>query len=662
MLLVLLLALAQEEPVVIRTAEAPAAESFPARELPAGEVGVVLGAAPELRELMAAAGFSASPGARGKLTFVTEPKASGSGTVVWVSSLPREQTAAALREAKGIALCIVTGRGGGDPEPLKIGEAWMVQAPGSSGLWGRIELRGGTVTNRYAAPGGKPSEKVAASKKKLGLPADDVDALREGAKPGGAADPVKSRETGNRACRFRILASSERAAYGAKIPAPGRKLLVLDAEFENIIPLTLIQQNQVPTMYRIKDLADHLYLVVNGNRVSRLPKDAATLPGHVQTVGFTLERLGTRARGNLVFEIPSDGVDSLDLRFYDYAHGHFTMALQPASKPDPAKMIGAAQQNEILEAGLFRAERATEVDGKKAPDGMTWLLVDFRARSQMFTEGDATAFDPKAAPGQKLKIGTVSDWTDLRRHFNVLVDGSRSFGSVGEPEIGESPRFLPDVLTGGLAVFQVPEKAASLELRCDFPNAKLPDGALVHPKPLLFLLEGKRPEAASAGPAIASIDDDIYKVAITGQAVVPDFAGMKAPAGTTFLVLDVTVTGAGKAGEMFQTADQLFYATEKGQQLPMHEAAYKGPAPVVKLLLVPTGERRSFQAVYAIPQADKRLRLAYRGVTKALVVDLKPLEEAAPVTPARRLCPKCKAPADPAEKFCAECGTKIDPK
>src|SRR5882672_1515320 len=204
-LLVLLLALAQEEPVVIRTAEAPAAESFPARELPAGEVGVVLGAAPELRELMAAAGFSASPGARGKLTFVTEPKASGSGTVVWVSSLPREQTAAALREAKGIALCIVTGRGGGDPEPLKIGDAWMVQAPGGSGLWGRIELRAGAVTNRFTAPGGKPSEKVAALKKKLGQPSDALADLRDRASPRAAVEPLKSMETGNRACRFRLF-------------------------------------------------------------------------------------------------------------------------------------------------------------------------------------------------------------------------------------------------------------------------------------------------------------------------------------------------------------------------------------------------------------------------------------------------------------------------
>src|SRR6185295_6030382 len=130
-LLLLLVAALGQDPVVIRTVESPTAASFPAHELAAGEIGVALGAAPELSDLLSAAGFSASPGARNGLTFVTDPKAGGGGPLVWISSLSREQSAAALREAKGIVLCIVTGRGGGDPEPLRIGEAWMVQAPGS---------------------------------------------------------------------------------------------------------------------------------------------------------------------------------------------------------------------------------------------------------------------------------------------------------------------------------------------------------------------------------------------------------------------------------------------------------------------------------------------------------------------------------------------------
>lgn len=645
-----------QEPVIIRTVESASAPAFPAFELPEGEIGVALGEASELAQ---AAGFSAAPFARGKVAFITDPKAGAAGaeTLVWVTSLPRDQAATILRATPGIRLCIVSGRGGGDPEPLKIGEAWMVQAPGSSGLWGRIELRGTLVTHAFTTPGGKPSEKVAAAKKKLGLPVDLLRDLAGKAKPPAAAEAAPGLETANRACRLKIHSTSLRPAYGAKTAAAGKRLLVLDAEFENTIPLTLVKSNELPTMYKIKEMADHLYLVVNGSRVSRLFPDGGTLPGHVMTTGFTLDRLGARARGNLVYEIPAEGVQSLDLRFYDFAHGHMALTLQ-AGPPPAAKPLTPLQDNDILEAGVFRAERTAELGGKKAPAGMTWLVVELRARSKMATEADATAFDPKAKPGQKLQVGTVSDWTDLRKHLNLLMDGSRSYGPAGDLEIGEAPRFIPDLVTGGTAAFLVPEKVQSLELRCDFPNARLPDGKVVHPKALMFLLEGKRPEAAAVA-ALVEIDDDIFKIAVTGQAVAPEFAGEKAPAGSVFLVLDMTVTGNGLAGEQFQTVEQLHYTTEKGAQLPLHEATFKGPAAPAKLLLVPKGERRSFQAVFSIPATDRKLRLAYRGVTKAAIVDLKALE-GGPAEVAKRLCPKCKVAAEPGEKFCAECGTKID--
>jgi hypothetical protein len=646
---VLLLAMAQDV-VVLRTVESPTAATLPALELAEGEIGVALGGD---SEAAAAAGFTSAP--RGGLTFSSEPKPGA----VWISPLSREQSAAALRQTPGIRLCIVTGRGGGDPEPLKIGDTWMVQAPGNSGLWGRIELRSDSVTNRFMPADGKPSEKVAALKKKLGLPVDALAELRSAAKAEAVPEAPPALQSANRACRMRIFAAAERPSYGGRTPAPGKKSLVLDVEFENTIPMTLIQSNQVPTIYKIKEMGDHLYLVVNGNRVSRLYPDGASLPGHIATTGFMLERLGSRVRGNLVFEVPAEGVQTLDFRFYDYAHGHMNVVLKPGA-PREGKPIVPLQENDVLEAGLFRMDRVKALGGRKAPDGMTFLTVEIGARSRMFTEGDATAFDPKAKPGDKLQIGTVSDWTDLRKHLHVLLDGTRSYGPL-DLEIGESPRFIPDLLTGGTAAFLVPEKAQSVEIRCDFPNARLPDGKVVHPKALSFLLEGKRPEAPAAAP-IVEIDDEIFKVAVTGQSIVPEFAGVPAPAGSAFLILDVAVTGAGKAGEMFQTADQLHYATEKGAQLPLHEASYKGPNPPEKLHLVPTGERRTFQVAFAVPSTDRKPRLAYRGVTKAAIVALKPLEGAAPEATAARACPKCKTPAAPNEKFCGECGTRIDPK
>jgi hypothetical protein len=154
---------------------------------------------------------------------------------------------------------------------------------------------------------------------------------------------------------------------------------------------------------------------------------------------------------------------------------------------------------------------------------------------------------------------------------------------------------------------------------------------------------------------------------VTAQRIAAEVGGQKPPTGTKFLVVEISVKGNGKAGEQFQTSEQLHYATEKGAQLPLHEASYSGPAAASKLLLVPTGETRRFEAVFAIPETDRRPRLSYRGVTKAQVVALPALEGVAiapPPTPesGKILCPKCKAEAGPTDKFCAECGTKFTPK
>ena len=38
----------------------------------------------------------------------------------------------------------------------------------------------------------------------------------------------------------------------------------------------------------------------------------------------------------------------------------------------------------------------------------------------------ATAFDPKAKAGQKMKVGTVSDWTEAMKYASLVADGDPS--------------------------------------------------------------------------------------------------------------------------------------------------------------------------------------------------------------------------------------------
>jgi hypothetical protein len=618
----LALCLLAQETLVFRTAEARDPAGAPVEE--PGGLGLYLGPG----EAVAKAAGWATVGetrevAGKKVSFVASPGAAAD-LVVWVTDLDREKALARLKELKGVHLAVCSGRGTADAEPVKIEGAWLVPAPGAAGAWGRVEVtfrdgKPAEVRSRIGPVDGRSSAGAVDAKRSLGLLPDAT--VRLAASKGAEVPAPAARDAVTRALRFTIHGSSERPTY-AGWTAPGGSALVLDVELENLIPLALVKSNQVPVQYRVKDLADHLYLVIDGRRVSRVRPEAAGWPGHLPPKDLTLDRLGARLRGNVVFD--AGPATSLELRFYDFMHGHVRIPLKglaPEEKP-----LWPALRNEAIEVAVFGVRREAGT-----------LKVDLRARSVIEIDSDATAFDPKAAPGTRFKMGTVADWKDARRHLQLVVDGERAVATDDYPD---APRYLPDVFTGAEATFAVPETAASLELRCDFPNAGFPDGKVIRPKGITILLEGAPPAPKDAA-AIAKIDDGVFQVEIVGQALTKNL-----------LTLDVVVRNTGTSLEMFQTAEQLKYTTEKGQAVGLHPSTFTGPRAPLKLLGVPPGGRRAFQVIFAVPETDRRPRLSYSGVTKATVVELKP-HGAAPA------CPACKAEVGATEKFCAACGAKL---
>ena len=591
-MIALLLSLALQDVVVLRTAEGPG-------------VRVGVGDAGD----WAKAGETRDVGGR-KVAFVETPGAAAD-LVVWVTELDREKALARLKELKGVHLAVCSGRGTADVEPIPVDGAWLVPAPGGPGARGRLD-----VAFRDGKPAGVRSSVAPVAAK-------TPEAVARLAASKGAEAPAPSALEGiTRALRFTVRGLAERPAY-AGWSAPGG-VLVLDVELENLIPLALVKENKVPVQYRIPALGDHLYLVADGRRVSRVNPEADEWPGHLPMKGLTLDRLGARLRGNVVVE--AGAARFLELRYYDFSHGHVRIPLRgvaPETRP-----VQPPARNEAVEMAVHGVTR-----------GPGRVTVDLRGRSLIEIDSDATAFDPKAAPGTRFQMGTVADWTEARRHLQLVVDGEVAVASEDHPD---APRYLPDVFTGAEATFVVPDKVASLELRCDFPNARFPDGKVIRPKPISFLLEGTVPAAKDVAP-LAKIDDGIFQVEIVGQALAKDL-----------LTLDVVVRNTGTALEMFQTAEQLKYTTEKGQAVALHPSTFTGPRAPLMVRGVPRGGRRAFQAVFQIPETDKRPRLTYAGVTKAAVVELKPLGPSGP--PA---CPSCKAEVGPAEKFCTGCGAKL---
>jgi hypothetical protein len=548
---------------------------------------------------------------------------------------------------------------------MKVGSAVLLRAPDGDALLGRTQLTLGAdgAVASYAHRFEPAPEKLppAAATAVASLPPDRTEPLVVQVPP---AEPVQAKPAvsleldkpqalgataGNRAARLTVHTVARRSSYGGVRPADGRALVVLNTEWENLIPMTLVREKQVPTEYQIPNLSDHMYLVANGSRVARIVRGGNDLAGHIPVTDFKLERLGSRLRGNVVFELPADQVTSLDLRFYDYAHGHMTVPLvatPEAGALAAAKPLSTPMKNEVLEVAPFGFEKVESIGGRKAPAGMTFVAVDLRARSTFTVDADAEAFDPKARKGQKTKVGHVADWKESRRYLQLVADGEYGYLPDAElTELEEEPRFLPDVMTGGKVVFLAPADAKSLELRCDFPNARASTGVgTFRPKGMTLALEGKRP-ATSAEKAIVSVDDDTYRIQVMKQQAAAEFAGQAAPEGKKFLVLDMTVSnrGGGK-GEFFQTPQQLKYAAETGEQLPLSPVTFQGIRRPAELVWIPPGERRSFQAVFEIGAGEKRPRLAFNGVSRADVLNLKPIEATAAATNT----PAQAAPATPA--------------
>src|SRR6185503_4877630 len=82
----------------------------------------------------------------------------------------------------------------------------------------------------------------------------------------------------------------------------------------------------------------------------------------------------------------------------------------------------------------------------------------------------------------------------------------------------------------------------------------------------------------------------------------------------------------GRDGQFFQTAQQLKYAAETGEQLQLSPLTFQGTRRPAELIWIPPNERRTFQAVFEVGAGEKRPRLAFTGVSKAEVLTLKPLD------------------------------------
>ncbi|QOV89700.1 VWA domain-containing protein [Humisphaera borealis] len=442
----------------------------------------------------------------------------------------------------------------------------------------------------------------------------------------GKTVPVRA-ETGNRAVAVTIRNAGLADTYGDTKAADGRLFLIISTQWENVLPVKITAENKsIPTGYKIPDLAEHVYLVVDGRKVARVAPATAKLPGHLKTRDFDLPALGDTAKGNLIFDVPKDlalSASQFSLHYYDLTHGHFFVQIAGTPPASPLKPIGIARSNQVMEAGVFAIKRDTELAGRKAPAGMTYVTIDFRAESTFKADADATAFDPTASPGSKIRKAIFTDWAEWQKYVSLLVDGQYAYAVDTElSDLPVIPRLLPEVKTGGSMVFLAPAEAKGTELKLSFPGARS-GTQIIRPTAIDLFVDGNYIRPAKRD-ALLAINDDLFKVAIVGQTALETFADVK-PTKGRFLVLDVEVQNTGRQGEFFQVKDQLKLVDEQGAQLAVSDATFAGIRRPTPLVYIPSGEQRAFQVVYDVAAALAKPRLAYAGISMAKVFDLQPI-------------------------------------
>ncbi len=389
--------------------------------------------------------------------------------------MDRIECAELVRKSPGISRALVPSFGTSDPEPLAIGSRYVIQSPVGPSVVGRTKL----------AWAGKKPTKVENQVAGVSLGEKDRVRLRDlyakhGRKPdvakwlsstgdGAATEPQASttlalgkpcevgKSGNNRALRIDVRTAGLATEFGGRKAGDGLYWLLLDIECTNVIPLQFVYDRQCGTSVQIPKMTDRLYLVADGKTL--IPMQ----PWGEFAQELALPHVGSAKRGDLLFTAPVHGIETLELRCYDYAHGHVTIPLVVRPKETEAPELTMVK-NELFGAGVSVCRKAKEFAGKKAPDGRTFVVVELLTQSATAVDADATAFDGKAKPGQKTKVGALGNWPDARKSIRLAV-GQNEYAPEADGTLPDSVRLLPDVPTGGTLAFLVPEGTTKCALR-----------------------------------------------------------------------------------------------------------------------------------------------------------------------------------------------------
>lgn len=418
----------------------------------------------------------------------------------------------------------------------------------------------------------------------------------------------------NRAMRFAVTRIEIADRIGEHGAPPDHRWLALDVEIENRMPADLMFDLDYAEELLVASLSRQMYLLVNGKVVSRTDANLNTLDD-----GFVLPHIGAAEAGRVVYPVPEDGIESLSLRYYhdEYAPVVVELAGREVLETDnPSDDAGGVQRNNALKLAVFGHRLEQRWQDIAAPDGMQWLIVDLRGRSQWTLPADALALDRDADVGARSELPKAMEYVKAAGLLQAVVDGRH--GYIREPALGTLPRnpaLLPEARAGGLAVFPVPADAAAIELVAHFPLFRgegLEDGV---PETMRFALAGSSGRSPEP-PERLVFADEPTPLTVHAAVRIDEFAGHRAGDGRALLRIDASMKNTSATGGMMNITDRLELTADGGAVVRLVGAWQRGPLDLVEPFWLPAGgEPRAFALVFDMPAGTTVVDVAYGGVS-----------------------------------------------
>ncbi len=212
-----------------------------------------------------------------------------------------------------------------------------------------------------------------------------------------------------------------------------------------------------PDWVKISDLSDRLLLRMNQRTLRTMTRFGKTDPQFPDT--FTLDDDNPTVRRFVFYSVSASTLTSAELVWAPSDGRPRKLTLLPEDEdglPAPAPVLRG--ENDIVDLGVYSAEIRESFFGREVKDG-AWVVVDLRGRSRLplTQEGGIQPYI----------------WRDWRPRLQLIVDGVRSVEfDRRDVEFDDQARFLPELVTGGLFGFSVPQEVLEtsrvLQLQCGF--------------------------------------------------------------------------------------------------------------------------------------------------------------------------------------------------